>query len=157
MIPVAAGARAGRNEEVSPGISHLPITQAGVPAFARTRGFRAQPAPVCLPSKEWKMCSLNPGTAPSYGLSCVWGQCESPWAIQGMGIQGTGGDGDRGHPRHPEPIPALQCPFPGAGAGWGQCPTLAPSPGCVAAADVPPVPGALRGAGRMQALLCISN
>lgn len=100
------------------------------------------------------MCSLNPGRAPSYG-SCFW---ESPWAIQGI----LAGMGTEGTPGPPSPFLPSSASFPGqsaagAGAGWGQCPTLAPCPGCVAAADVPPVPGALRGAGRMQALLCISN
>lgn len=63
-----------------PGISRLPITQAGVPAFARTGGFRAQPALVCLPSKEWKMCFLNPGRIPSYGAQLVLGAMGEPLA-----------------------------------------------------------------------------
>lgn len=91
------------------------------------------------------MCSLNPGRAPSYGLSCFWEKCESPRVVQrrlvwvwAEGIPGI-------------PSPSLSSTASSQGTAELELghssggPTLAPCPATVTAADVPPVPGALRG------------
>lgn len=150
VIPAAAGDGVGRNEEMPPGISRLPITQAGVPAFARTGGFRAQPAPVCLPSKEWKMCFLNPGRVPSYGAQLVLGAMGEPPA-HGRPREGWWGWGQRAsqssraHSWPPLPLPrAEQSGSWGSRGRMGPVPHARPMPrlrpccGCAAGPRSPP-------------------
>lgn len=140
-----------------PRISRLPITPAGAPAFARTGlggGFGNLPS--ASPARNGKCVSQIPAESP--GAQLVLGAMGEPLTPGGSGEGWRGWD--RGNPRHPEPIPGqgrAEWELGFEGTDGASAPRSPLARGCGPAADVPPVPGALRGAGRMQALLCISN
>lgn len=103
VIPAAAGDGVGRNEEMPPGISRLPITQAGVPAFARTGGVSSTASSHLPPQqgmenvfpKSWQ----NPQLRGSAGSGSN-GRAPGPWVTQGR-LVGMGAEG----------IPVILSPF----------------------------------------------